>query len=49
MEFSNSYELLKELKKKNLLKNRPKFWWPGYGTFEVVLAVTAFICLITKK
>ncbi|WP_456471205.1 3-methyladenine DNA glycosylase [Caminibacter sp.] len=37
MEFSNSYELLKELKKKNLLKNRPKFWWPGYGTFEVVL------------
>ena len=37
MEFSNSYELLKELKQKNLLKNRPKFWWPGYGTFEVVL------------
>jgi endonuclease-3 related protein len=37
MEFSNSYELLKELRKKNLLQERPKFWWPGYGTFEVVV------------
>ncbi len=37
MEFSNSYELLIELKKKNLLKNSSKFWWPGFGTFEVVI------------
>jgi endonuclease-3 related protein len=37
MEFSNSYELLMELKEKNLLKNKPKFWWPNYGTFEVVI------------
>jgi len=37
MEFSNSYELLTELRKKNLLKNKPKYWWPGYGTFEVVV------------
>jgi endonuclease-3 related protein len=37
MEFSNSYELLKELRKKELLKNKPKYWWPGYGTFEVVV------------
>ncbi|MEO1927678.1 MAG: 3-methyladenine DNA glycosylase [Nautiliaceae bacterium] len=37
MEFSNSYELLIELEKKNLLKNSPKFWWPGFGTFEVVI------------
>ena len=37
MEFSNSYELLMELRKKNLLENKPKFWWPEYGTFEVVV------------
>jgi len=37
MEFSNSYELLMELRKKNLLENKPKFWWPEYGTFDLVV------------
>jgi endonuclease-3 related protein len=37
VEFSNSYELLLELRKKNLLQNKPKRWWPNFGTFEVVL------------
>lgn len=37
MEFSNSYELLMELRKKDLLKNSPKYWWPNVGTFEVVV------------
>jgi len=37
MEFSNSYELLIELRKKDLLKNKPKYWWPNAGTFEVVV------------
>jgi len=37
MDFSNSYELLMELRKKNLLKNRPKYWWPNVGSFEVVV------------
>ncbi|ACM93573.1 endonuclease III [Nautilia profundicola AmH] len=37
MEFSNSYELLIELKNKNLLENKPKYWWPNFGTFEVVV------------
>ena len=37
MEFSNSYELLMFLKEKNLLKNSPKYWWPNYGSFEVVV------------
>jgi endonuclease-3 related protein len=37
MEFSNSYELLMELRKKDLLKNKPKYWWPNVGTFEVVV------------
>jgi len=37
MEFSNSYELLIELRKKNLLKNKPKYWWPNVDSFEVVV------------
>jgi endonuclease-3 related protein len=37
MEFSNSYELLTELRKRDLLQNKPKHWWPSYGTFEVVV------------
>jgi endonuclease-3 related protein len=37
MEFSNSYELLVELRKKNLLRNSPKYWWPNAGSFEVVI------------
>jgi len=26
-----------ELREKNLLENRPKYWWPNAGTFEVVV------------
>ncbi len=37
MEFSNSYELLIQLREKKLLINKPKFWWPNYGSFEVVV------------
>ena len=37
MEFSNSYELLMFLREKNLLKNKPKYWWPNVGSFEVVV------------
>jgi endonuclease-3 related protein len=37
MEFNNSYELLIELRKKDLLKSKPKYWWPNVGTFEVVI------------
>jgi len=37
MEFSNSYELLIELREKNLLKDKPKYWWPNVGSFEVVV------------
>ena len=36
-EFSNSYELLIQLRELNLLKNSPKYWWPDAGTFEVVV------------
>ncbi len=34
---TNSYELLVFLKNKNLLINSSDFWWPNYGTFEVVI------------
>lgn len=37
MEFSNSYELLINLKKMNLLENKPKYWWPNVNSFEVVV------------
>ena len=37
MDISNSYELLIELKKLNLLIDKPKFWWPNFGSFEVVI------------
>jgi endonuclease-3 related protein len=37
MEFSNSYELLMGLRKLDLLKNKPKYWWPNAGSFEVVV------------
>ncbi|NPA12206.1 MAG: 3-methyladenine DNA glycosylase [Epsilonproteobacteria bacterium] len=33
----NSYELLMKLRELNLLQNKPKHWWPNYGTFEVVV------------
>ena len=37
MEFSNSYELLINLKRMDLLKNKPKYWWPNVNSFEVVV------------
>ena len=37
MEFNNSYELLIELRSKELLKDSPKYWWPNAGSFEVVV------------
>jgi len=37
MEFSNSYELLIELRRKKFLQNSPKYWWPNVGSFEVVV------------
>ena len=38
MEIQNSFELFVWLKKQNLLENSPQFWWPNYGTFEVVIS-----------
>jgi endonuclease-3 related protein len=37
MEITTSKDLLLWLKSKNLLKNKPKYWWPGVGDFEVVV------------
>lgn len=37
VEITNSFELLFWLKNKNLLENSPQFWWPNYGTFEVIV------------
>lgn len=37
IDISNSYDLLIFLKDLDLLKNSPKFWWPEYGTFKVVI------------
>lgn len=33
----SSFELLKALKKQNLLDGKPSWWWPNAGSFEVVL------------
>ena len=38
MEIQNSFELFVWLKKQNLLDSSSKFWWPNYGTFEVVIS-----------
>jgi endonuclease-3 related protein len=35
----DSDELYEKLLTCNLLENAPAFWWPQYGTFEVVLGV----------
>lgn len=35
---NNSFELFEFLRKKDLLKNSPRFWWPDYGTFKVVMS-----------
>ncbi len=37
MKINDSYTLYQQLKVKDLLKNRPPFWWPNYGTFEVLI------------
>jgi endonuclease III related protein len=34
---TNSFELLRFLKQKNLLENSPEFWWPNYATFETLI------------
>ncbi|MEA1918138.1 MAG: 3-methyladenine DNA glycosylase [Campylobacterota bacterium] len=34
---SSTTELYQFLETLNLLKNSPEFWWPNYGTFEVVV------------
>jgi endonuclease-3 related protein len=33
----SAYELLIKLQKINLLQNKPLYWWPGTGSFKVVL------------
>lgn len=43
---SSSYELYLFLKEKNLLKDSPRFWWPEYGTFKIV--ITAILTQNTK-
>ena len=35
---SNSYELLLLLREENLLKNSPKYWWDGVGSFKIVIS-----------
>lgn len=35
IEISDSFELLKFLKEKNLLENRPEFWWRSDSDFEI--------------
>ncbi len=37
MQIDDSFELYTQLESLNLLKNKPPFWWPNYGTFEVLL------------
>ncbi|AKF25974.1 3-methyladenine DNA glycosylase [Sulfurovum lithotrophicum] len=32
-----SYALYKELESLDLLQHRPKYWWPGAGSFEVIV------------
>ncbi len=37
LKIENAYELLLYLKEKNLLANKPKYWWPNAFSFEVVI------------
>lgn len=37
MKYQNSFELLSYLKSLNLLDQSPSWWWPNYGSFEVVV------------
>lgn len=34
----NSYDLLKYLKDKKLLAEKPEFWWPNINSFEILIA-----------
>ncbi|MEA1920337.1 MAG: 3-methyladenine DNA glycosylase [Campylobacterota bacterium] len=34
---SESYELYERLLRCKLLENSPEFWWPNYGSFEVII------------
>ena len=34
---NKTIQILQFLQEKDLLKTSPKFWWPSYGNFEVVL------------
>ncbi len=36
-EIENSYDLLKFLKQKDLLKGHPEFWWPKQSDFEILI------------
>ncbi len=36
-QISNSFELLKFLKDKNLLENSPSYWWPNDCAFEIFI------------
>ena len=33
----NAATIYNFLKEKDLLKNSPRYWWPNYGSFEVVV------------
>jgi len=37
MQIDNPIDLLLYLKSLNLLEQKPKFWWPNFGRFEVVV------------
>ncbi|WP_439898165.1 3-methyladenine DNA glycosylase [Helicobacter cholecystus] len=37
MQIQNSFELLSYLKTLDLLDQSPSWWWPNYGSFEVVV------------
>ena len=37
MQLSDSYELYQWLETQDLLRSKPPFWWPEYGSFEVVV------------
>ena len=39
MYVDDAYELYQQLSSLNLLQESPPFWWPNYGSFEVVLGV----------
>jgi endonuclease-3 related protein len=37
IEIKDSFDLLKFLKKQNLLENSPEFWWPNSNDFEITI------------